>query len=283
MKINFTNVAFALLVPIFLVSCGDSKKEKAEDVTVTPKTTSLKGDLKEYYDVVDKDYKIKVDEGSYMNQGMITVEVKRNEKDFDFKTDNINPFGTNGSEDYHVGFGIEIFDESGPAVIKTATEGGMGGVYSGDDVKSLIQLGKGETGYIRWTVSGDKLKGLQTFQITSALKKEDHSNDSVSTYDDSSSDDDSATDEVANTSSDSSDKVDRALDSYEEYIDSYIKFLKKAQKGDNSAMAEYPAMMQKATDMQQKMDDMKNEFSAKQMSRLMQIVNKMNTAAMEMQ
>lgn len=283
MKINFTNVTFALLLSIFFVSCGDSKKEKIEDVTVKPKTTSLKGDLKDYYDIVENDYKIKVEEGSYMNEGMITVELKRNQKDFDFKTDNINPFGTNGSEDYHVGFGIEIFDESGPSVIKTATEGGMGGVYSSDDVKGIIQLGKGETGYIRWNVSGDKLKGLKTFQITSALKKEDHSNDSVSSYDDESSDENTDSDEVANTSSDSSDKVDKALDSYEEYIDSYIKFLKKVQKGDNSAMADYPEMMQKATDMQQKMDDMKNEFSSKQMSRMMKIVNKMNTAAMEMQ
>lgn len=82
---------------------------------------------------------------------------------------------------------------------------------------------------------------------------------------------------------DNSSKVDDALDSYEEYVDSYIKFLKKAQKGDNSAMAEYPALMQKTTDMQMKIDDMKNDFSTKQMSRMMKIQTKMTTAALDMQ
>jgi hypothetical protein len=278
MKINFTNVAFALLLPILFISCGDSKKEKIEDVTVKPKTISLKGDLKDYYEIVDRDYIIKTEEDSYNNQGMITVEIKRNEKDFDFKTDNINPFGTNGSEDYHVGFGIEIFDESGPSVIKSATQGGMGGVYSSDDVKGLIHLGKGESGYIRWTVSGDKMKGLINFQITSALKKEDHSNDSISSYDDT-----STSDKIKSNLTDSNEKVDKALDSYEAYVDQYIIFLKKAHNGDNSAMAEYPSLMQKAAKMQENMDDMKDEFSGKQMARMMKIQTKLTNAALEMQ
>ena len=279
MKINFINVAFIMLVSIFFVSCGGSK---TEEVTVKPKTTSLKGDLKEYYDIVDKDYKIKVDENSYMNEGMITVEVKRNQKDFDFKTDNINPFGTNGSEDYHVGFGIEIFNESAPSVIKNATEGGMNGVYSGDDIKGLIQLEKGETGYIRWTVSNKKLKGLKTFRITSALKKEVH-NDNSYTVSSNTSSSNTNSDKIASSTSNSNGKMDKALDSYEDYVDEYIKFLKKSSNGDISAMSEYPELMEKATKMQQKIQGMNNDFTTKQLARMMKIQTKMTNAALELQ
>lgn len=279
MKMKHFNLFILFSFIALLTSCGESEKKTTEPVNVKAKTTNLKGDLKEYFEVVDNDYNIKVDEDSYMNQGMITVEIKRNSKDFDFETDNINPFGTNGSEDYHVGFGIEIFDESGPAIIKNATEGGMGGVYSSDDVKGIMNLDKNETGYIRWTVDGDKLENLKSFQITSALKKESHDNSYTST-EESSYEDESP--EIANKSSANSD-VDEALDSYEAYVDQYIKFLKKAQKGDNTAMSEYPSLMQKANTMNQKLDAMQNEFNAAQMGRMMEIQQKMTNAAMAMQ
>lgn len=142
MKTKIFNIGFAIATAtILLTACGE---KKTNEVSVKPETTSLKGDLKPYFEVVDKQYKIKVDEESFMPRGMITVEVKRTSTDFDFPTDNINPFGTNGSEDYHVGFGIELLDESGPVVIKNATAGGMSGTYSSEDVTGLMNLAKGE-------------------------------------------------------------------------------------------------------------------------------------------
>lgn len=267
---NIKNIILPVIAgtAIFLTSCGGNSEKKNDEVVVKPKSTTLKGDLKDYFEVVDKDYKIKVEEGSFMSSAMITVEVKRTDKDFDFPTDNINPFGTNGSEDYHVGFGIEIFDESGPVVVSNATSGGMSGPYSSDDVISLMKLGKGETGFIRWSVDGDKVKDLTSFQLSSALEK-------------------SSTSGVSSTSSSSisskgSEDWDAVLKSYENYIDQYIKLMKKAKNGDMSAMTEYAEMMEKATDLQEKMENAGDEFSATQMAKFTKLQAKLINAASEM-
>ena len=78
-------------------------------------------------------------------------------------------------------------------------------------------------------------------------------------------------------------EIDEALNSYEEYVDQYITFLKKAQKGDISAMAEYPSLMQKANEANEKLENMKDDFSSSQISRMMKIQTKMTNAALEMQ
>lgn len=234
--------------------------------------------MKPYFKVVDKDYKIKIDDDGFMKTAMITVEVKRTNEEFDFPTDNINPFGTMGSEDYHIGFGIEILDESRPVVIKNATAGGMSGPYSSEDVTGLMNLGKEETGYIRWSFDGEKLDGLKSFQISSALQAETHDN-SYSSSDDSSDDSNESSENVASSGSEDWDEM---LDDYEEYVDEYIKFYKKAMKGDNSAMSDYPAMMEKATALQTSMGNAQsnNELSTTQIQRMMKIQTKMANAAL---
>ena len=108
MKKVMTIFGAILIALTIFTSCGGGEKKETNEVTIKPKSTSIKGDLGDYFEVVDKDYVIKVEEGSFMG-GVISVEVKRTDKDFDFPTDNINPFGTNGGEDYHVGFGIELW------------------------------------------------------------------------------------------------------------------------------------------------------------------------------
>lgn len=85
------------------------------------------------------------------------------------------------------------------------------------------------------------------------------------------------------TNSNKSAETDAALDSYEDYVDEYIVFLKKAQKGDASAMQQYPILMQKANEMNSKIHGMSNEFNSKQLARLTKIAMKLNTAAAEMQ
>ncbi len=58
-----------------------------------------------------------------------------------------------------------------------------------------------------------------------------------------------STDSEVNSSS-SSDNFDKMLDDYEEYTEQYLKLYKKAMGGDNSAMNEYPELMEKAQDLQ---------------------------------
>ena len=76
---------------------------------------------------------------------------------------------------------------------------------------------------------------------------------------------------------------DSMLNSYEQYVDKYISLMKKAAKGDMSALAEYPEFMQKAEEISKKIDGAKGNMSASQLSRYMKINNKMLKAAQEMQ
>ena len=83
--------------------------------------------------------------------------------------------------------------------------------------------------------------------------------------------------ETASTSSSSND-FDEVLDSYEEYVDKYVSYMKKAQNGDMSALAEYPALMEKAQELNKKIENSKGEMTTAQITRYTQITSKMATA-----
>lgn len=87
----------------------------------------------------------------------------------------------------------------------------------------------------------------------------------------SDSDNDESTSSLS--SSDSED-WDALLDSYEKYVDMYISYMKKAAKGDMSALADYPALMEKAEEFGSKMENAQDDMSASQWSRFMKITNK---------
>lgn len=267
MLLKKLHLFIAFLFSILVVSCGEEKKTY-DEATVKPKSISLKGDLKEYFEVVDQEYLISVDENSFMKNAIITVALKRTEKDFNFSTSKLNAYGTNGDEDYHVGFGIEIFNSNTPKIIKNATEGGLSGPYSSDDVIGLMKLGKGEVGYIRWSVEESEIKGLTDFIISSAIEK--------------SSSDLSSEGAVNSVSTISDENWDAVLKSYEEYVDQYIVLMKKASKGDVSAMSEYSEMLEKAEEFQDKIENAGDDISAKQLAKFNKIQMKMINAASNM-
>ena len=84
------------------------------------------------------------------------------------------------------------------------------------------------------------------------------------------------------SSSDSED-FDAVLESYEEYVDQYIVLMKKAAKGDMSAMSEYPTLMEKAQELGEKMENAKGDMSASQLAKYQKITMKMAEAAQNMQ
>lgn len=275
MKINFTNVAFFLFASMSILSCKKTV-EVIPEKSISATDISIIGPGKEYIKVLDGDYKLKVE----------------NDKIYiPFKFELIKKYDGNNPQMGNLG--LSPLDASNVAVRDVGYSFSPATMSDWSKVEDLLASDVGATTTIsfEWDYFSDRekmakiMKETNNFEITNTEIKDDLVRTNEELIRESNRNDEveeEPKEEVASTS-ESNDKIDEALDSYEEYIDSYTKFLKKAQKGDNSAMAEYPAMMQKATDMQQKMDDMKNEFSAKQMSRLMKIVNKMNTAAMEMQ
>lgn len=71
---------------------------------------------------------------------------------------------------------------------------------------------------------------------------------------------------------------DSLLDSYEKYVDKYISYVKKAAKGDMSALSEYPDLLEKAQEFSSKMENAQGEMSSSQWSRYMKITNKLARA-----
>ena len=110
----------------------------------------------------------------------------------------------------------------------------------------------------------------------SISSSEDSEDSSVSSEE--SSDDE----ESISSSSSGSQDWDALLNSYEQYVDKYISYMKKAAKGDMSALAEYPALMEKAQEFSEKIENAQEDMSASQWARYLKITNKMTKAAQEM-
>lgn len=75
---------------------------------------------------------------------------------------------------------------------------------------------------------------------------------------------------------------DKILDDYENYIDEYLKFLKKANQGDMSALLEYNELLEKAEKLDRQLTDADDQLTNRQLSRFTKIQNKMTEAMLEM-
>ena len=93
------------------------------------------------------------------------------------------------------------------------------------------------------------------------------------------SSEESANETISNTETPDWDDL---LDSYEQFVDQYISLVKKASKGDVTAIAEYPSVMEKATEFAEKMKGAQSDMSSSQWARYMEITNKMSKAALEL-
>lgn len=274
-------VAFALTaMAVNLVSCGGKKESEenvenaeSEELVLTPETTRIKGDLSDYFEVVEREYTPTNEWGT-----LVSVEVRRTDKEYAFSLDGVEPYGTYGSGvKGHAGFGIEILDAKGNVIDKSAANaGGLSGMYSSDDMKEALKLKPGETATVRWSFRFDDKTPVK-FRLSSAYEE---CSDRGSDNDSDDSDDDSA--DVSSYSSSGSEDWDDLLSSYEKYVDKYISYVKKAANGDMDALSEYPALMEQAQEFSEKMSNAQSDMSAAQWSRYMKITNKMNKAAQQM-
>lgn len=248
---------------ILMVGCGGNKTKK--ELSISPQNLEVKGALKDYYEVEDKNYRLEekrvLDDGT-VSEYLLTIELKRTDVPFPFDTDKATSFSTNsGDRPIQVGFGIELLNENGDLIeTKQASEGGWTGVYSSNDIENLIQLNAEETGIVRWVIyNGTVNDGVASFRITSAL---------------------SGVSRVENTKSTSkSSEWNEVLDEYEKYIDQYIKMYKKAMDGDMSAITEYASMLEKAESLENKLKNAKDgTLTASQVKRMTKIQNKMISA-----
>lgn len=171
MKFKFlalTIIAFAF------ASCGgnSSNSEKASESetaqkehVVKPAQTEIKGDLKGYFEAVDKETPITKD----MSANVISVEIKRTEKElpFDRKDVTIFPEADDSEKSYVAGFGIEVLDDKDNVIAKVEANSTP---YSWDEMKASLQTLPGETATIKFRFYDD-LSKASSYRILSTLEK----------------------------------------------------------------------------------------------------------------
>lgn len=259
---KFYFVAIAMLAMLMAACSKDGG-------TLTPVTEKIQGPLGQYFEVVSKEYKLD-------DTWKIRVEIKRIQEGFPAPWEEGMEVGY--SDGYmEPQFTIEFQDADGNIVHKDQSDI----VFSVDDLVAIAALGVGETASIKFQAQG---KDITQFKMGSSFKCHETSDDSYS--DSASSDDEDSSysddDDTDSYSSSGSQDWDALLDSYEEYVDKYISYVKKAAKGDMSALSEYPALMEKAQEFSEKMQNAQGDMSSSQWSRYMRITNKMTQAAANM-
>ncbi len=79
------------------------------------------------------------------------------------------------------------------------------------------------------------------------------------------------------------DELDDALEEYDDFVMSYIELIKKVNNNDMTALAEYPAMMQKAQSAQEKMNKLQGQMTPAQLGKFMKLQAKYLEAMQDME
>lgn len=242
-----------IISALFLTSCV----EKNYVANVKPEKVEISGDLSKYIEVVDNEYEITGKSG-----GDISIKLK-----------SIQPLDDSIIENSNIKLTLTVLDEKGIPVSGT---GDFNLDYSSiDKLNSLLKSGQGKE-VIKFKAYLGDYKGKEhaevskKFTVSSSMTvKSQKVNNSVD------SDDIEADD--SDILSDGGENWDNMLNDYDDYVTNYVSLYKKAKAGDNSAMLEYPALMQKATDLQNSMAKAQkaNLLSVKQVNRMNQIQMKM--------
>lgn len=269
-----------IFVIALLASCGGKKGDSAGSESMQPETTVVSGDLGDCFEVVDRQYKITDTDGLY---NLITVELQRTDSSLPFDLDSdaeVCSYSTSLAKPHiQVGFGIEFLDEDGNVLDKVSASGsGLSGSYDSDEAVDLVKLKDGEKGSIRFSV-GSSAKNATQFRITSSYTEKEgfgsssENDEVVSVVSLEDLDDDDGDDDYGSSSS--SNDYDAMLDSYEKYVDKYVSIMKKAAAGDMTALAEYPALLEKAEEFSSKMSKAEGNMTAAQWARYTKITHKM--------
>lgn len=241
------NYLFLAIIAICLASCGGNSG------VVKPTSSKINGPLSKYFEVVDRDYKLSDDK--------LTVEFKR-----------IAEGGpTDASWDSEPTFTVELLDDAGNSISSSSTSI----IISREQLEGVFALGVDETASITFEFDDDT-KGAVKFKVTSKWDEEAQSSGPV---DDTLAVADTSGAEVGGDAQ-SSNNWDSTLDEYESFVDQYIKFYKKAQSGDMSAMSEYAECLEKAQSLQSKLENAKSDLTPAQAARLAKIGAKLAKAAM---
>lgn len=187
---NFKKLALFALMGILLFSCSSKSESESNEKgfrgTLKPSSTTISGDLGEYFKVVDEPAYVDYDN---IFGPIVTVKIEKIDELWGWMEE-FDPVGYSGaSVKGNYGFGIKIFNEKGNQIITiNASEGGLGGCYSTDDLKTIWKEGVGENNIVRWSIDElDGKSGEYTFAIISYM--EENTSSGISSSDNYSSTD----------------------------------------------------------------------------------------------
>lgn len=256
----FGRVALTGLLLLCLSACGS--KNSSDDVyDVTVDNTTIGGKLSKYFTLEDKTYKYKkgiIDE--------VSVELRC-----------IEPL----PENMKAYIGVDVLDEDGSVIAA-----GKPDVWSFNDYDVLQQASPDQIVTIKienhQNVGDSKPGKIRLSSVIEEDNSSSYSSSSASSYVTTTDTEDADEDSNASSESAKSEDWDSLLNSYEQYVDKYISYMKKAANGDMSALAEYPALMEKAQEFSEKMENAQGDMTSSQWARYMKITNKMTQAMSNM-
>lgn len=263
---KFRNI-YLVLVAIFavLVSCKKEQKTEAEDINLEVEKV-ISGPFSESFEVVNAVLKLSNEPFGTK----LLVEVKRTSAPLPIDIDDADLCGSSSGKSQEWCMSADILGENN-VPIDTNLD-----IYGHEPFEKALSLKENETIWLEFSLGYDdnmreKFSNSKKVKIVSSAQSKNGSDLGNVEVD-------------SDFSTSGSSDWDKMLDDYEAYVDKYLEFLKKANKGDISAMQEYPALLEKATELQNSMqkaqDD--NQLSPEQIRRMGEIQVKMLNAASEM-
>lgn len=250
-KIKYFLIA---IMAILLASC------KKEPGTVNPESSSVKGDLSTYFEVVDKDYTI-------ADNGSLTFEMKKVKDDFPapWHTGMMYKKYPDYTNEFKISFSVKLYDEKGNFI----AEGYLG--YG----EELATLKNGESTKVTISIPKEYRQKAATFIVSSRLRCGEDSptssaaESSTETTDASS---ETATEEATeDNSSSGSEDYDAVLDEYEEYTKKLVSMAKKLEAGDMTVYTDYMGLVESMTSLDKKLANAKSEMTNAQTARFLRI------------
>lgn len=143
-------------------------KKNTDSISVKPLTLEVSGGLSDYFEVINKAYKIPNDGTSKI----LTVELKRKDKNFDFNIEKASPFeAPQQDSEYNFSFLLNVIYVESHVVTSDPLNGGGSLIspYNYEDAFSLLRLKKGEKASIKWKI--DDIHGIKAFELKSILRQ----------------------------------------------------------------------------------------------------------------
>lgn len=249
-----------LLISLFCLFFSCTSSNKKEIVKAKALTTIISGPLGNYLEVVDNNYEVVDSWGANL-----AVKIKSKGK---------IPDSIAKLKD--AGLVISLLGEDGMPLsgineltIDYSTADKFKSLLENQSQEEVLKF-KSAFGYDSQK-DGDR---VSKFSIASTLTDKVKETTSSEATTNSTS---SSTDVTADGGSENWDKM---MDDYEQYTDQYIEFWKKAQAGDQNAMSEYPALMEKSLKLSESMKAAQRDkkLSIEQLTRMSKIQMKMASA-----